>query len=112
MRRGPARSCGRSGKRGRGLEEWPGRCQGILWRERALFHHAGKGVRRSRRRQCRYSVVGRFRLGERNPKRLSGWKSKLAANAVVLLHGLALERTDSPRMAWEEWLGKRPSAIF
>jgi O-antigen biosynthesis protein len=34
---------------------------------------------------------------------LSAWKSKLAANAIVLLHGVGLERENSPRAVWEEW---------
>jgi GT2 family glycosyltransferase/glycosyltransferase involved in cell wall biosynthesis len=43
---------------------------------------------------------------------LATWKSKLATNAVVLVHGLALERQDSPRTAWQDWVGKRPRAVF
>jgi len=43
---------------------------------------------------------------------LSAWKSKLAPGAVVLLHGIGLERGDSPKAAWEEWLANRSSAVF
>jgi O-antigen biosynthesis protein len=43
---------------------------------------------------------------------LSVWEPKLAPNAVVLLHGFGLEREDSPRLAWDEWIADRPSAIF
>jgi GT2 family glycosyltransferase/glycosyltransferase involved in cell wall biosynthesis len=43
---------------------------------------------------------------------LGTWKSKLGANAVVLAHGLALERQDNPRTAWEGWVGKRAEAVF
>lgn len=43
---------------------------------------------------------------------LSAWEPKLAPNAVVLLHGFGLEREDSPRVAWDEWVADRPSAIF
>jgi GT2 family glycosyltransferase/glycosyltransferase involved in cell wall biosynthesis len=43
---------------------------------------------------------------------LSAWEPKLAPNAVVLLHGSGLEREDSPRVAWDEWVADRPSAIF
>jgi GT2 family glycosyltransferase/glycosyltransferase involved in cell wall biosynthesis len=43
---------------------------------------------------------------------LSAWGSKLAPNAVVLLHGLGLKRDDGPRAAWDEWVAERPHAIF
>jgi GT2 family glycosyltransferase/glycosyltransferase involved in cell wall biosynthesis len=43
---------------------------------------------------------------------LSAWKSKLTPDAVVLLHGLGLEREDGPRAAWDEWVADGPSAIF
>jgi len=42
----------------------------------------------------------------------SAWEPKLAPEAVVLLHGLGLEREDSPRAAWDEWVADRPHAIF
>jgi glycosyltransferase involved in cell wall biosynthesis len=43
---------------------------------------------------------------------LLAWESKLAPNGIVLLHGVGLEREDSPKAAWKEWLAKRPSAFF
>jgi glycosyltransferase involved in cell wall biosynthesis/GT2 family glycosyltransferase len=43
---------------------------------------------------------------------LAAWKPKLAPNAVVLLHGLALEREDGLRAIWDEWAGDRPHAVF
>jgi GT2 family glycosyltransferase/glycosyltransferase involved in cell wall biosynthesis len=43
---------------------------------------------------------------------LSAWQSKLTPEAAVLLHGLGLEREDSPRVAWDEWVADRPHAIF
>lgn len=43
---------------------------------------------------------------------LSAWESKLAPEATVLLHGIGLEREDSPRAAWEEWSAKRLNAAF
>jgi len=43
---------------------------------------------------------------------LSTWTSKLAPEAVVLLHGLSLEREDSPRAVWDTWVADRPRAIF
>lgn len=43
---------------------------------------------------------------------LSAWRSKLTPEAAVLLHGLGLEREDSPRVAWDEWIADRPHAIF
>lgn len=41
---------------------------------------------------------------------LSVWESKLAPNGLVLVHGIVLERTDSPGDAWRKWTGARPSA--
>jgi O-antigen biosynthesis protein len=43
---------------------------------------------------------------------LSAWKSKLTPEATVLVHGLGLEREESPRVAWDEWVADRPHAIF
>jgi O-antigen biosynthesis protein len=43
---------------------------------------------------------------------LSAWESKLASQAVVLLHGVGLERADSPRAAWDRWVADRPHTIF
>src|SRR5947209_9491104 len=43
---------------------------------------------------------------------LNAWESKLAAQALVLVHGIGLERDDSPSAAWKAWLGKRPAAMF
>src|SRR6185436_14728304 len=43
---------------------------------------------------------------------LSAWESKLAPEAIVLLHGIGLEREDSPKAAWEDWSAKRLSAAF
>ena len=41
---------------------------------------------------------------------LASWEAKLSPGAVVLLHGLDLERADRPKDAWKEWIGGRPSA--
>jgi GT2 family glycosyltransferase len=43
---------------------------------------------------------------------LSAWQSMLTREATVLVHGLGLEREDSPRVAWDEWVADRPHAIF
>ena len=43
---------------------------------------------------------------------LSAWESKLTPGGIVLLHGVALEREDSPKAGWDEWLGGRSSALF
>src|SRR5438067_800816 len=45
-------------------------------------------------------------------KDLRAWGPKLAANAVVLLHGIGLKRDDNPKAAWDEWVAGRPSALF
>src|SRR5438105_7324696 len=45
-------------------------------------------------------------------KDLAAWQAKLSVNAAVLLHGLRLERDDSPATAWKEWVGKRSHANF
>jgi len=45
-------------------------------------------------------------------KDLSAWQPKLTSAGAVLLHGLRLERDDSPAMAWNAWVGKRPQADF
>jgi glycosyltransferase involved in cell wall biosynthesis len=43
---------------------------------------------------------------------LTSWQSKLTPEAAILFHGLGLERQDSPRIAWDEWVADRPHAIF
>jgi GT2 family glycosyltransferase len=43
---------------------------------------------------------------------LSAWETKLHPNAVVLLHGIGVEREDSPKAAWTEWAGERATAEF
>src|ERR1043166_1012066 len=50
--------------------------------------------------------------GTRIRKDLSAWQSKLSSSANVLIHGLRLERDDSPAAAWNEWVGNRPQAEF
>ena len=41
---------------------------------------------------------------------LASWEAKLSPDALVLLHGLELERADGPKNAWKEWVNGRPSA--
>ena len=43
---------------------------------------------------------------------LSEWQQKLAPDAIVLLHGVGLEREDSPGAAWNEWIANRKHAVF
>jgi|GEM_PF-849362 len=43
---------------------------------------------------------------------LASWESKLHPQAIVLLHGISLEREDSPRTGWTKWVGERPGAEF
>ncbi len=45
-------------------------------------------------------------------KDLARWEPKLSADAVVLVHGLQLERADDLATAWNEWVGKRSHANF
>jgi GT2 family glycosyltransferase/glycosyltransferase involved in cell wall biosynthesis len=51
-------------------------------------------------------------LGSEIRRDLATWEPKLSADAIVLLHGLQLERGDSPGAAWDKWLGKRAHADF
>jgi len=41
---------------------------------------------------------------------LARWEAKLSQDALVLLHGLGLERADGPKDAWKEWVTGRLSA--
>ncbi|MGH7936366.1 MAG: hypothetical protein ACREF8_05100, partial [Chthoniobacterales bacterium] len=43
---------------------------------------------------------------------LTAWIPKVAADGLVLLHGLALKRTPRPRHAWEESLQGKPAVEF
>ena len=43
---------------------------------------------------------------------LSSWKAKLSPDAIVLVHGLRLDRDDSPGNAWSGWVGQRSHATF
>ncbi|MGI8482247.1 MAG: hypothetical protein ACR2MF_09325, partial [Chthoniobacterales bacterium] len=43
---------------------------------------------------------------------LSAWEKKLGPEAVVLLHGIAVERADSVREAWLEWAAGKRTIVF
>ena len=43
---------------------------------------------------------------------LASWESKLSPHGLLLVHGTALERADSPKFAWMEWTGARPATEF
>jgi hypothetical protein len=45
-------------------------------------------------------------------KELAAWKSKLGADAIVVVHGLGLERDDAPLRAWTEFISHRSHAEF
>src|SRR3954471_17159628 len=51
-------------------------------------------------------------LGSAIAADLKTWESKLATRALVLVHGIGLEREDGPNEAWKAWVGKRPVATF
>src|SRR5436190_1056554 len=50
--------------------------------------------------------------GERVRHELEIWRSKLSAKALVLLHGTSLERQDSPRTAWLNFVVQKAAAYF
>ena len=50
--------------------------------------------------------------GKTMQQELDIWKSKLAANALVLLHGTDLDRKDSPRGVWEKFVREKTVAYF
>jgi GT2 family glycosyltransferase len=41
-------------------------------------------------------------------RELMAWKAKLAPNAIILVHGTNLERKDSPKTAWLDFVSRRP----
>jgi O-antigen biosynthesis protein len=43
---------------------------------------------------------------------LSFWKPRLAAGAVIVVHGIGVERADSPGRAWTEFISHRPHVEF
>ena len=43
---------------------------------------------------------------------LRAWEPKLAPNAIVLAHGILIEREHSPREAWAEFCADRPAFVF
>jgi GT2 family glycosyltransferase len=43
---------------------------------------------------------------------LTIWKSKLASDAIIVVHGIGLERDDPPRRAWAEFVSHHPHAAF
>jgi O-antigen biosynthesis protein len=43
---------------------------------------------------------------------LSAWQPKLTAQAIVAVHGIELDRADSPKRAWQNWIAERPHAEF
>ena len=50
--------------------------------------------------------------GETVRQELEIWRSKLSAKALVLLHGTSLERQDSPRTAWLNFVIEKAAAYF
>src|SRR5436305_11980494 len=50
--------------------------------------------------------------GETVRRELEIWRSKLSVNALVLLHGTSLERQDSPRNAWLNFVVEKAAAYF
>ena len=43
---------------------------------------------------------------------LAAWQSKLSPNAIVLVHGINLDRDDAPKTAWKEFVARRPNLEF
>jgi GT2 family glycosyltransferase/glycosyltransferase involved in cell wall biosynthesis len=50
--------------------------------------------------------------GETLRQELEIWRPKLSANALVLLHGTSLERKDSPRTAWLNFIREKAASNF
>jgi GT2 family glycosyltransferase len=50
--------------------------------------------------------------GEELRADLAAWTSKLTSEAIVLFHGIGLERDDSPRAAWMEGVAQRARTEF
>src|SRR5438874_6447429 len=50
--------------------------------------------------------------GETVRQELEIWRPKLSANALVLLHGIGLERQDSPGNAWANFIREKAEAHF
>ena len=50
--------------------------------------------------------------GETVRRELEIWRSKLSTNALVLLHGIGLERQDSPGDAWANFIREKAAAHF
>jgi GT2 family glycosyltransferase/glycosyltransferase involved in cell wall biosynthesis len=50
--------------------------------------------------------------GQTVRQELEIWRSKLSAKALVLLHGTSLERQDSPRTAWLNFVMEKATAYF
>ena len=50
--------------------------------------------------------------GETVRQELEIWRSKLSAKALVLLHGTSLERQDSPRTAWLNFVIGKGRSVF
>jgi glycosyltransferase involved in cell wall biosynthesis len=45
-------------------------------------------------------------------REVSAWQSKLSAKAIVAVHGIELERADSPKRVWRNWMAGRPNEEF
>src|SRR4029077_139695 len=50
--------------------------------------------------------------GETVQQELAVWQPRLSPNALVLLHGTSLDREDSPRKAWENFIQGKAAAYF
>jgi glycosyltransferase involved in cell wall biosynthesis len=45
-------------------------------------------------------------------REVAAWQSKLSAQAIVAVHGIELERADSPKRVWRNWMAGRPNEEF
>src|SRR5262249_9418177 len=50
--------------------------------------------------------------GDSVRRELAAWKSKLASGAIVMVHGLKLDRHDAPRRPWSEFTSHLSHAEF
>lgn len=50
--------------------------------------------------------------GETVERELAVWQPRLSHNAMVLLHGTSLDREDSPRKTWENFIQGKAAAYF
>ncbi len=57
-------------------------------------------------------LIDQCESGSEITAELERWSGAVSPGAVILVHGIGLNRPDAPGTAWREWRGERPGTEF